>query len=279
MDNYTRNFIVAGGRGGNPSSISVKMEPVKLNESMGVAIKSIAYGELYNITPRNNSFKIKKPKTLNVTLITNNETEVSNYSIADVIQYGVVNYSNDFKPVNDDEVTLFIPTGRYETNESVLSEISKVINTFLADNDISKKCRSTNGYGLFTIYVPKDISIVEPETDSLMASLGVNWLSNELSVFSGSIQFRDTVEMCFIYLNIVQNSFINGRRSRLLCVCPIVKRSGYTFFEFQNLSYVPIEVREFSDLSLTIRDMRGQLLQLDNKFDTIVTLHMKNTAK
>ena len=71
---------------------------------------------------------------------------------------------------------------------------------------------------------------------------------------------KSSVDICFIYLNIVQFSFINGRRSRLLCVCPIECKRGYTYIEFANPTYTPIEVQEFSDMSMTIiRDIYGKL--------------------
>ena len=88
-------------------------------------------------------------------------------------------------------------------------------------------------------------------------------------------EIKSSVDICFLYLNIVQISFINGRRRRLLCVCLIECKRGYTYKEFANPTYTLIEVQEFSDMSMSIRDIHRKLLDLDNRFDTVATLHMK----
>ena len=55
---YVHNYVIAGGRNADPGSLSMNMEPVRLSEGMGIAIKSIAYGEVYNVSEINNSFTI-----------------------------------------------------------------------------------------------------------------------------------------------------------------------------------------------------------------------------
>ena len=98
-----------------------------------------------------------------------------------------------------------------------------------------------------------------------------------LSAHTGEITER--TELAFVYLNIVQNSYINGRKSRIACVFPVRSRTGYSFFDFSNPTYVPIEVREFSEISITFRDIRGNMLGISNNFDTVVTLHVKALEK
>ena len=47
---YVQNYVVAGGRNSNPGSLSMSMEPVKLSDRTGIAIKSTTYAGVYNVS-------------------------------------------------------------------------------------------------------------------------------------------------------------------------------------------------------------------------------------
>ena len=273
---YTRNYVIAGGRHGTPASLSVKMEPVKLDDKMGIALKSIACGELANITNSCNSFKIKFNGDVNEKLIPIQESSDNMvYSIVnsfmeqgEQISYDVANNSENYR-----EITLRIPTRRYERKEDIFGEVVSAINNFLTANAFERRCELSSSYGKLSCYLPEGVKLVKEDTNTPLSLIDAVIWETEMTAEIGEI--KSSVDICFIYLNIVQFSFINGRRSRLLCVCPIECKRGYTYIEFANPTYTPIEVQEFSDMSLSIRDIHGKLLDLDNRFDTVATLHMK----
>ena len=56
---------------------------------------------------------------------------------------------------------------------------------------------------------------------------------------------------------------------------PLRLSAWLRIFEFSNPSYVPVEVREFSDITLSILDFNGNFIPFSNEFDTVVTLEMR----
>ena len=79
----------------------------------------------------------------------------------------------------------------------------------------------------------------------------------------------------FIYSNIIEESFINGIKSRLLCVIPMVSKFGATFHEVKTLTYYPVQILEISSILFEMRDEGGHLLSMCNDIDTTITLHMR----
>ena len=249
--NMFRNFVIAGGLGADPAKLSMAIEPIKLEEKMGIAVKSIAYGELHNINSSNNTIPMK-------------------FDTAAMLRDKALGqYSGS---VFGGEHTTTIVSKHYNTYEDVADAILKSMNSYLVKRgfegeEVTIEKSDTNS----TIKLSKYITISPCSLFDVIQAESIE--PNHWRVSNGKI---DNPQMmgCF-YLNIVENSFINGRKSRILCICPLQFRSGYSFYEFQNPTYVPIEVREFSDISLSIRDFNGKLISFSNKFDTVVTLEMR----
>ena len=60
----------------------------------------------------------------------------------------------------------------------------------------------------------------------------------------------------------------------MLAVFPVESVKGYTHFEFHNPNYVPIEVKEFSEIDIELRDIKGKLLKINNSYDTVISMHI-----
>lgn len=255
-----------------PSSLSVKMEPVKLDAMMGIALKSIACGELANVTRSCNTFKILYRGEIQGYL-----EKIPSLSNSNMVFSLVDRYANSSEEISYEdeyrEVTLKIPTKRYVLREDIFGHVVSAINEFLSENGSEARCEITNSHGKLSCMLPEVVKMVKSDEKSPLTIINAVVWDSEITAEVGEIE--PTNDICFVYLNIVQFSFINGKRSRLLCVCPIESKKGYSYIEFSNPTYTPIEVQEFSDITLTIRDIHGQLLELDNKFDTVATLHMK----
>ena len=97
-----------------------------------------------------------------------------------------------------------------------------------------------------------------------------------------------TTRLGFLYCNVIENSLINNKESRLLCIFPIVSKRGYSFYEVKEAIYKPISVLQFSTITFTIVDSEGELVdfslegdQLTNKGDrkkkypTLLNLHVR----
>ena len=81
-------------------------------------------------------------------------------------------------------------------------------------------------------------------------------------------------DVFFVYFDIVQESYINRHKSRLLAIFPCESKPGGGFYEFKTLVYIPIEVRQFSEIKIELRNMRGELVKIKPNRDTIISLHM-----
>ena len=105
-------------------------------------------------------------------------------------------------------------------------------------------------------------------------------LRGDDSVKVRNIDYSKTIQPTFLYCNIVENSYINGKLSRNLSTIPLSMKAGLNFYEFSNPAYVPIDVKEFSKIIIQLRDMDGKTIQFDPDYRTIINLHIKpiNTA-
>ena len=105
-------------------------------------------------------------------------------------------------------------------------------------------------------------------------------LRGDDSVKVRNIDYSKTIQPTFLYCNIVENSYINGKLSRNLSTIPLSMKAGLNCYEFSNPAYVPIDVKEFSKIIIQLRDMDGKTIQFDPDYRTIINLHIKpiNTA-
>ena len=252
----SRNFVIAGGLRDNPAKLSMAIEPIKLDEKAGIAVKSVAYGELQNVNKDNNT---------NIIIL-----QFDGMAMVNDIMTG--DYKS--KSAIHGERTVIIEPGFYLERQDVVDAIVNACNGFLKDikyagDRFSKLKRGKT----CQIFLPKYITFQNTPLLSMIEAEEVS--SNEWNVYDINEKVTEKQMMGCFYLNIVENSFINGRKSRILCICPFQFRPGYSFYEFQNPTYVPIEVKEFSNISLSILDFNGKFMSFSNKFDTVVTLEMR----
>lgn len=245
---FVHNYVIAGGRHANPGSLSMRMEPVKLSDGMGIAIKSIAYGEICNISEVNNSF------TIGVSV----EVRVSGETTKSV-----------------EHVKLSIQNGRYNLREHVMLSIRDSVNKYIASIGLSVPVEIERSASQITLKFPDFIQLF-PCTKESPITIIEAYRSHENMLVAKTGNIPEWTEMCFVYLNIVRSSFINGKKSRLLSVFPIYARSGYSYYEFTNPTYVPIEVQEFSEITVTLRNIKGNIIRISDRFDTVVSMHVKS---
>eukprot|EP00116_Pleurobrachia_bachei_P008627 sb/3468889/ len=85
-----------------------------------------------------------------------------------------------------------------------------------------------------------------------------------------------TTQPGFIYCNLIENSYLNGHRSKLLQVIPFdFGEDAYSLDELLHPNYTPIQVNQFSYLEFTIRDLKGELIKFSSYHDIVLTLHIR----
>ena len=82
--------------------------------------------------------------------------------------------------------------------------------------------------------------------------------------------FAGTPTIGFIYVSIIDHSYINGKKSRLLGVVPL---TGYGY-ESKSVSSTPIEITEFSCILIEIRGLDGEYIKFPRGSKTIVNLRI-----
>ena len=245
------NITVVDGRHANPAKLQTQVEPVNLNHAMTMAVTSISYGEIYNIHDDNNKiyFGIK-------------ETEES----ADAMDTQQI-----FK--------VEIQPGTYRNTFSIVNEIVASINNMISMLDTANK-REVKMFGGstsegFTFKLYDNIIHVENKLDTPWDLIGITQDIKASQIYFINIDLLVGVQPTFLYVNIVKNSYINGKKSRNLTVLPLKCQEGYSFYEVNNPIYVPIEVRQFSEILLELRDLNGELVKFNPKWNTVITLHFK----
>lgn len=97
-----------------------------------------------------------------------------------------------------------------------------------------------------------------------------------------------TTRLGFLYCSIVENSLINNKETRLLCIFPIVSKRGYSFYEINQTIYKAISVLQFSTITFAIVDSEGNLVEFSlegddlntqkigkKKYPTLLNLHIR----
>ena len=86
-----------------------------------------------------------------------------------------------------------------------------------------------------------------------------------------------TVEALPVECNLITNSFSNSKRSRDLYSCSLDEPPGYKIHDTpKNLLYLPVTVREITEIELRLVDQDGNLVDLRGELTTI-RLHLRKT--
>ena len=258
-----RSITIVDGRDANPAKLQTQLEPVKLNEGMTMAITSIAYGEIYNIHDGNNKINFKFTEKL-----------VDTEKLV-----GIAAIGKNYKKIHKTQ----IPPGTYINTYSLVKAIVSAINTKAIASWTKKRVLSITPVYIAvgrSFYLTTENIIVHIDKDKKDHPWSLLGIYDDLKEYKKStienIDLLTGVHPAILYANIVENSYINGIKSRNLAILPLHLQQGYSYYEFKNPVYVPIEVHQFSKIFLEIRDLNGQFMKFNPKWNTVVTLHLRS---
>ena len=257
---YTSTIVVIGGagKGENPAKLHTQIEPVRLDKDMSMAITSISHGELYNVHSGNNKIYL-------------NSTYVG------MTAAGVPGSSNDYELNEAGSLTLKIPVGRYSSASRLIKAIQSTITEHFGRNEDFGLDVDTNPKNTVIKITPSNLLIyVAEKLDSPWNLFGVSIdiQPNKLTEFENQDLLSNIVP-AFLYVNIVENSYINGKLSRNLALVPLSLKGGCSFYEFNHPNYVPIVVKDFSDILLELRTLKGDYVPFNSSCNTVITLDLK----
>ena len=313
---HPHNFVLVGDNSKSPAKFSTQLQPIKLEENVGMAINSIFHGSIHNITSENQEiiYEVDIHKI---------PTDVGSI-IVSTLDYGSIP-----KVTERVRESFKLDVGNYSSTLSILKIISNWFEIqFPSENDETsgrQRGRARGGGRARTElrdrdeeemwvddsdYINRSVRRVKPENPlrleidessldddkegfikirakhmSLILDRTTPWNLLGLSSYSRirenetlqirNVIFSKTIEPAFLYSNIVENSYINGKLSRNLATIPLSLQSGWNFYEFKYPVYIPIDVKEFSKIKLELLDMNGKHIKFDASFKTILNLHIK----
>ena len=302
---HPHNFVVVGNNTKNPAKFSTQFQPIKLNQNVGMAINSIFHGSIHNITSENQHVEYE-------TVILKIPTEPrldTDGSIARIAERVSESFKLDIGNYSSTLSILKVIAGWFESQfpdygddggrrggrrpreglgdrdgdelwEDTSNYADRSVRRIKPDNplrlEIDESSLDDWSEGFIKI-TPKHMSLLVNKTSpwDLIGLGSYNIIPQNKTIAIRNVVFSNTIEPAFLYSNIVENSYINGKLSRNLATIPLSLQSGWNFYEFKHPVYIPIDVKEFSKIKLELRDMEGKLIQFDSSFKTILNLHIK----
>ena len=317
--NHPHNFVVVGDNSKTPAKFSTQLQPIKLDQNVGMAINSIFHGSIHNITSENQHvtyevdiFKISE-NSAGIVIPTTEailegaivekvresfRLDIGNYSSTLSILKVIAGWFEDQFPSDDEDWDTNSGgrrggrnraggRGRIESRDSL--ETGGGVSHGSLDRDarrikpdkplrleVDESSLDDVSEGFIKI-TPRNMSLIIDKTTpwSLIGLGSHSRVRKNKTLQVRNVIFSKSIEPAFLYSNIVENSYINGKLSRNLATIPLSLRSGWNFYEFKYPVYIPIDVKEFSKILLELRDMNGKLIQFDPSFRTILNLHIK----
>ena len=258
---YTRTIVVISGKGDNPAKLHTQIQPVRLDKDMSMAITSISHGEIYNVHSGNNKIYL-------------------NSSTEGAVGAGVPGGPAQYTTNEEDPVVLEIPVGRYCEAYTLLKTIDSVIKEYFG-----RKHGFRVGLEIVFNRMKSPIIKITPTNVLIYVTENVNSPWNLFGVSKDvypnillEVENQDlfsNIVPAFLYVNIVENSYINGKLSRNLALVPLSLKGGCSFYEFKHPNYVPIVVKNFSDILLELRTMDGHYVPFTSNCKAVITLDLK----
>jgi len=232
-------IVVIGGERDNPSQFRTSFPALNLDQKREISLTSICYGQIYNINDDNNMLKI--------TLELGNIMEVQ------------------------------IKSGCYTSVWMLLSEIESKIKQHddeLAEFAPAKKKTKKYSYKLLMGYIQNIISI---SSDFVITGDCLSLLSLSQIVANKIYELDSKIPNTFptfLYCNIVDDSWINNKLSRLMQVIPLEYSLGWKYNDFHTPEKSIISLKEFSNILFELRDMNGDFINFDPNFKTIMSFKL-----
>ncbi len=248
-------IVIVGGVDGNQSKLETQLEPTKLKQNVGIAITSLFHGEVFNINDSNNTITYNIPTGGIRHMIDDPWEQTQEIYSFRIPEGNYVSSLTIFKVISDSFKKLTFRRGRIPDGKKPKLDVKfdKGVMRVTAENMEIK----VQGYS-------------DGPWELMQMKNDFYYLGNSQSI--RNVEFSQNIQPGFLYVNIVENSYINGKLSRILSVVPISSRADWSFYEYSQPSYVPISVKEFSKIFLELRDMNGNYIRFNPEYKTIITL-------
>ena len=267
--NNISNVVIVGGENGNTSRFTTQIGPIKLDNDYEMAITSLCHGEVFNIHSGNN--KVYFYLTASETSL---ETVKRSRGLAESPSVYEIPYEMDRYDLPSLR-RITIPEGSYESTIKLCWMISNLISDQLG----VKKRNAMNAtvdkqYNIVNVELENLYLVIRDKKDTPWAIMDMHEDVYERFTITNQ-DFHCSSFPVFVYANIIENSYINGRLTRNLGIVPVTNAPQWSFYESSNPNYVPINIKEFTNILIELRDINGQYIKFNPFFKTVITLAIK----
>ena len=267
--NNISNVVIVGGENGNTSRFTTQLGPIKLDNDYEMAITSLCHGEVYNIHSGNN--KVYFYLTASETGL---ESVKRSRGLAESPSvYEIPDDMDRYSLPSLRQIT--VPEGSYESTIKLCWTISNLISDQLG----VKKRNAMNAtvdkqYNIVNVELENLYLVIRDKKDTPWAIMDVHEDQYERFTITNQ-DFHCSSFPVFVYANIIENSYMNGRLTRNLGIVPVTNAPQWSFYESSNPNYVPINIKEFTNILIELRDINGQYIKFNPFFKTVITLAIK----
>lgn len=315
MDLFNR--VVAVSNDENNAKLHVQFDQTRLDKHISMAVHSYSHGDCktYTINKKNDSIHVQLlhyPQEVMREYIKHKPPGFADHG-------ALPDYNNaDFQDIEIfQKKRIRIPHGEYPTTLSVLLVIYDEIHKYYKDISryalnghpaqahigeyIQNALNHVDDYRIADPYAFEIINLQQyanRETvvhfkhcnvyitdDSPWKMLGFRsptedgLITREYTVQGRDLFVNRPFYMGFLSANIIKESYVNNQLTRNLCTMPLYNNDKMQYHEFTNLVFHPIEVDEFTDIVLEIKDENGDYMIFDKDVKTIITLVFKHTSQ
>ena len=241
------NYIVTSHEGSPSSFVSNFANPIRVEHGHKMALRSIYYGPRMNVTDENNRLYLYVDGK-----VTNCFVKKGWYptiydlcvAIADGANAWITVYNQGRKPKLKLCTVKFITVGTWDNVQITFDEKCSAVH-------------SDRG-GVFTL-----IDLPYDTYEDIIVE---------------NIRFCEHYP-AFVYVNVIENSYINNKPSRLFAIVPLQSgymdgSTGYHFHVFNSPTYYNFAIREFSHVLFQLVDEHAKLIEFAPKYKTIIALEI-----
>ena len=265
-----RNIVITSDAD-NPARFITSLDPVRIKVDSEMAITNLCHGGVFNIHEENNKIYfysfLSTGSRYNLQMI-KEMRGINTFAGVDLIP------SRNRITAKPQSVT--IPTGRYKSTLDICWAISVAIKHMLklprrANVFVPSADRQLN---TIDISLDKIFLVIRDTTDTPWQMMGIS--DDQYERFSLKNDILDGGSFpAFVYANIVENSYIDGKLSRNLGIANIKNEIQWSFYQPVYPNYVPINVMQFSKILIELRDVNGKYIKFDPAYKTIITLSIR----
>ena len=268
MNNF-RNVVIVGGENGNTSRFATQIGPIKLDNDYEMAITSICHGEVFNIHSGNNKVYFY----LTATDSSLESVKRSRGLAESPSVYEIPDEMDRYSLPSLRQIT--VPEGSYESAGKLCWTISNLISDLLGMKKRDAMYPTVDKqYNMVNIELENIYLVIRGKKDSPWTVMDVHEDQYERFTITNQ-DFHCSSFPVFVYANIIENSYINGKLTRNLGIVPVTNAPQWSFYESSNPNYVPINIKEFTNILIELRDINGQYIRFNPIYKTVITLTIK----